>query len=248
VSLLHHRSVAHTVHNMNNDYHFRVPQTLLHISGLGIVVSIVSLIWTIIARSNVSIAGLVVGIVLALPAGITRVVIRSLLNRRFHVRDQIVGQAALRGDEQILDIGVGSGITLFGCVKRLTTGKGIGIDIYDPNAGGGTPDIFWKNAREEGVTDRVELKNMDAREMTFADGSFDVVVSTFAFHHMGNAESRRKAAGEIVRVLKPGGKVLVCDVSHVLGELEQVMREAGFSTHRDGGHFSLLVGVKSTAN
>jgi arsenite methyltransferase len=242
---MHSHAVRNTIHRMNQDYNLIVPQLFQQVGFLGIGIAIVNLLWSIASPSSYATIAVIVGIVLTLPAVITRVIVRSALNRRFHVRDGIVDHATLRGDEQILDVGVGSGITLFGCAKRLTTGKGIGIDIYDPNAGGGSSDIFWKNAHKEGVTDRVELKNMDARAMSFADQSFDVVVSTFAFHHIGNAESRHKAATEIVRVLKPGGKVMVYDASMAVNELEQVMSDAGFKVTRHGGAFSMVMGEKS---
>jgi arsenite methyltransferase len=244
MNLLNLRPVAHAVHNMNNDYDMRIPQVFQLLAVFGLLMSIASIIWAITAFSAYSIAGIVLGIVLILPSVITRFVTTSALNRRFRVRDGIVHHAALRGDEQVLDVGVGSGITLFGCAKHLTTGKGIGIDIYHPNTGGGTPDIFWKNARKEGVAANVELKNMDARQMSFADASFDVIVSTFAFHHIGNEESRRKAAQEIVRVLKRGGKVFVYDVGFSLYELEQVMSAAGCSVKRYGEQYSMLIGEK----
>lgn len=245
MNLLNLRPVAHTLHNLNNDYDLRVPRLFQHIGLLGVVVTVASAIWAITTPSGYGIVGLIIGVILLVPTLITVIITRAANNRRFRIRDGIMHHANLRGDEQILDVGVGSGITLFGCAKKLTSGKGIGIDIYDPNAGGGTPEIFWKNARKEGVTDRVELKNMDARNMTFADNSFNVVISTFAFHHVGNESSRRKAAQEIVRVLKPGGKVLVYDAGFALNELEQVMRESGFAVQRHGERFSMLMGEKS---
>jgi arsenite methyltransferase len=243
--VLHHKPIANALHRMNGDYHFRVPQ-VLHLSGwLGIVILIASVIWTIVAPSSYGVVAVILGIALLLPTIVVRAIIRSLLKRRFRVRDGIVAHAALCGDEQVLDVGVGSGITLFGLVGRLTTGKGVGIDTYDPNAGGGNAETFWKNADKEGLRERVELKHMDARAMSFADESFDVVVSTFAFHHIGDGESRRKAAQEMLRVLKPGGRVLVYDVGAALNELEQVMRGAGLHVHRHGGQFSMIMGQKS---
>ncbi len=242
---MHSHTVRNTIHRMNNDYNLIVPQLFQQVSFLGIGVIIVSLLWSIANPSSYGTIAIIVGIVLTLPAVVIGLIVRSALNRRFRVRDGIVDHADLHGDEHVLDVGVGSGITLFGCAKHLTTGKGIGIDIYDPNAGGGSSDIFWKNARKEDVTERVELKNMDARAMSFTDQSFDVVVSTFAFHHIGDAESRRKAAAEIVRILKPGGKVMVYDASMAVNELEQVMREAGFKITRHGGAFSMVMGEKS---
>jgi arsenite methyltransferase len=142
--------------------------------------------------------------------------------------------------------GVGSGITLFGLAKNLKTGRGIGIDIYDPNSGGGAAEIFWKNAHKEGVETLVELQNVDARQMSFEDASFDVVVSTFAFHHIvGHAgHGRRKVAEEFVRVLKPGGKILVKDVGSALGELEAVTRQAGFQIREEGQRVPLFIAQK----
>ena len=78
--------------------------------------------------------------------------------------------------------------------KRLTTGKAIGIDIWLPNAGGGTEHTFWKNAHVEGLERRVELQNVDARQMPFEDKSFDVIVSTFALHHIGHGAADREQA------------------------------------------------------
>jgi arsenite methyltransferase len=245
MKLLNLRPVANTLHRMNNDYEMRVPHIFQMVGLLGIMAILASIVWMRISPTNYGIVGIIVGMVLLLPTILTLFVTRFANNRRFRVRDGIVHHAELKGHEQVLDIGVGSGITLFGLAKQLTTGKGIGIDIYDPNAGGGTPDIFWKNAQKEGIKDRVELKNMDARNMTFANASFDVVVSTFAFHHIGNAEARRKASQEIMRVLKPGGKVFVYDGGFALGELEQVMRESGMQVHRHGEQFALVMGEKS---
>ena len=148
--ILNTRPVAHAVHNMNNDYDMRVPATFQHLAILGLLVIFASTIWMLVSSSNYGITGIIVGIVLLLPTALTLIITRSANNRRFRIRDGIVHHAALKGDEKVLDVGVGSGITLFGCAKHLTTGKGIGIDIYASDAGGGTPEIFWKNADKEG--------------------------------------------------------------------------------------------------
>lgn len=238
------KPVAHTLHRMNNDYEMRVPRWFQILAVTGVVIAALSIVSMLNAASSLGTAGIVIGIVLVLPALVTRFVTRAAHERRFRVRDGIVAHAELKGDEEVLDIGTGSGITLFGCAKRLTTGKGIGIDIYDPNAGGGSSKIFWKNAKQEGVSEKVDLKVMDARKMSFVDASFDVIVSTFAFHHIGGSESRRQAAQEIVRVLKPGGRVMVYDAGMALNELEQVMREGGLNVHRHGERFSMVMGSK----
>jgi arsenite methyltransferase len=133
--------------------------------------------------------------------------VHILQTARNRLLDTIVEVVNWRGDERVLDVGTGSGIVLFACAKQLRTGTATGIDIYDPNAGGGSAERFWRNARAEGVTDRVELLNVDARHMTFADETFDVAVSSLAMHHIGLAQDRQRATAEIIRILKPGGSI-----------------------------------------
>ncbi|MCX4095401.1 class I SAM-dependent methyltransferase [Nocardia sp. alder85J] len=73
-----------------------------------------------------------------------------------------------------------------------------------------------------------------AQELDFADGSFDVVTSTFAMHHIPAAQ-RVPALTEMFRVLRPGGRLLLADMnpgSGVRGVLIRAM--ARFSAHRSG--------------
>ena len=67
---------------------------------------------------------------------------------------------------------------------------------------------------------------------------------------MGGADSRKQAAEEIVRVLKPGGQVLIYDLTLVLKELEATMREAGLNNieRRGGGTSALILGSKPLSN
>ena len=53
------------------------------------------------------------------------------------------------------------------------------------------------------------------RKLPFADASFDAVVASSSIHNIYSVEGRRQAILEIVRVLKPGGKVALMDIRHV---------------------------------
>jgi ubiquinone/menaquinone biosynthesis C-methylase UbiE len=78
-----------------------------------------------------------------------------------------------------------------------------------------TRDRALRNAAIEGVGDRVEIRDADARSLPFPDQSIDVVVSMLCLHNIEDGQER--ALAEIVRVLRPGGTAIVSD----LGGTEQ---------------------------
>jgi len=147
-------------------------------------------------------------------------------------RDRLLDGLHLRGDETVLDVGCGRGLLLIGAAKRLTTGKAVGVDIWQAeDLSGNRPEATQENARLEGVSDRVEVKDGDARRLPFADGTFDVVVTKEVLHNIYNAAERDTAVREIARVLKRGGRLLIGDVRHT-GRYAQVLRESGLEDVR----------------
>jgi len=97
-------------------------------------------------------------------------------------------------DEEILEIGFGTGINLQfypGVVKKI-----IGVDI---NKG------MTKKARKKIIEsqDKVELHTTGSETLPFPDNRFDTVVSTYTLCSIKNITS---ALNEIYRVVKPGGK------------------------------------------
>lgn len=131
-------------------------------------------------------------------------------------REQQLDCVPWRGDETVLDVGCGRGLLLVGAAKRLAKGgRAFGIDIWQTqDLSGNRPEATLENARLEGVGERVEVKTANMKSIPFPDGTFDVVVSKEAIHNLYVATDRATALGEIVRVLKPGGTVLVSDVRH----------------------------------
>jgi ubiquinone/menaquinone biosynthesis C-methylase UbiE len=146
---------------------------------------------------------------------------------KLRIRDQVLGLIPWRGDEMVLDVGCGRGLLLVGAARRLTTGKAIGVDRWVAGAlTGNRPEAALDNARWEGVLDRVEVKEGDVRQLPFADDSFDVAVSNFVVHEVNNRAEREQMLREIVRVLRPGGRLALVDFIFT-GECVRVLHEIG---------------------
>jgi ubiquinone/menaquinone biosynthesis C-methylase UbiE len=144
---------------------------------------------------------------------------------KLRIRDQILGRIPWRGDEMVLDAGCGRGLLLVGAARRLTTGKAIGLDRWTPGAlTGNRPEAALDNARLEGVADRVDMKEGDVRQLPFADASMDVVVSNFVVHEVNSLAEREQMLREMVRVLKPGGRLALVDFIFT-GECMRVLHE-----------------------
>ena len=128
--------------------------------------------------------------------------------------------------------------------QHLTTGRAVGIDLWrSVDQSGNSAEATRRNAELEGVADRVELHTGDMTALPFADNSFDVVLSSYAIHNISGAAGRAKAISEAVRVLRPGGRLLIADVrgtrlyeSHLrkLGMNEVARRSLGGSFWRGG--------------
>ena len=56
------------------------------------------------------------------------------------------------------------------------------------------------------------VKTADMLNLPFADQSFDKIVTSFALHNLKTKAQRKQALQEALRVLKPGGKLLIIDL------------------------------------
>ena len=148
---------------------------------------------------------------------------------KLRMRDRVVGSIPWRGDEKVLDVGCGRGMMLIGAAKHLITGRAVGVDIWRKvDQAGNSPEATMRNAELEGVAGRVEIKNGDARQVPFADSTFDVILSSLALHNIPGKDGRRKAIFEIVRVLRPGGKLVILDIFRT-PEYVKSLQDAGMS-------------------
>jgi arsenite methyltransferase len=167
--------------------------------GIGIVVGVFWLKWL----------GAVIacfGIYLILSNGITL----YLLNRR--KEPDLKKMLKLKGDEKALDVGCGLGRMAIGVAKGLTTGKVVGIDIWDKmELIGNCPERAYQNAEIEGVSDKVEFKTGNILSIPFRDSSFDLVTCSSVVNNLHSESEKLSALKEIFRVLKPSGRLLMME-------------------------------------
>ena len=138
----------------------------------------------------------------------------KLLKQR--VLKRLLDQRQWRGDEAALDVGCGRGLVTVAIARRLARGGSVrGIDLWQAqDLSGNGPDAPLANARAAGVADRVTIETGDARQLPYADAGFDVIGSMTVIHNIPGTVGRDQALAEMLRVLKPGGQILLFDIRH----------------------------------
>jgi arsenite methyltransferase len=165
---------------------------------------------------------------------------------KLRLRQRLLDGIPWRGDEQVLDVGCGHGLMLIGAAKHLKSGKAVGIDLWQKqDQAGNSREATRLNVEVEGVTDRVALCDGDARKLPFGDASFDLILSSWALHNIYDAPGRETAIQEIVRVLKPGGRLVLVDIRHT-AEYARVLRRASMrDVQRSRPNFLFVIPSRS---
>lgn len=109
----------------------------------------------------------------------------------------------VREGEAILDLGCGAGVDAIIAAKLVgPSGAVTGIDLV--------PEMLAKakeNARLAEV-DNIVFRESSAEQLPFPNNSFDVVISNGVFNLVVD---KIKALGEVFRILKPGGRLMLAD-------------------------------------
>jgi len=140
------------------------------------------------------------------------VMVRSSRVSKAKVWNERLDELALKGNERALDVGCGRGLVTVELAKRLPKGEVVGIDVWrSRDQSGNRRENTEQNLALEGVEDRVEIVDADVIDLPFADGEFDVVTAGLTLHSIALAAGRRDAIHEIMRVTKPGGRIVIVD-------------------------------------
>ncbi len=121
--------------------------------------------------------------------------------RRFKMK--VLDLSSIKDGDTIVDVGCGTGMFLALAKEKYPRAHLIGVDP-DKKALAIARHRLTKNGGS------VELHDAYAESIPLQSASADVCVSSLAFHHMPD-EVKEKAAEEIFRILKPGGRVIIAD-------------------------------------
>ncbi|MGH9285972.1 MAG: class I SAM-dependent methyltransferase, partial [Acidimicrobiales bacterium] len=117
---------------------------------------------------------------------------------------RLASTLGLRPGQRVLDVASGPGTTAFLLAAEF------GVEVDGVDLGKRSVDRARAGADERGLTGWVRFQVGDAERLPFDDATFDAVVCECAFCTFPD---KRTAAGEFARVLKPGGRAGVTDVT-----------------------------------
>jgi ubiquinone/menaquinone biosynthesis C-methylase UbiE len=130
---------------------------------------------------------------------------QKVRNTRGSARACLFEKLSLRKSMRILDVGSGSGETVLAVAEKVKpNGKAVGIDF--------SPDgiaLAREKAKGRNIGNVAEFQLANALKLPFPDNYFDAVISECVICLIPD---KQKALNEKVRVLKPGGKVVMHDV------------------------------------
>jgi len=187
--------------------------------------------------------------------GVVKATTRESLFKRM-----LTEQANLQPGQHVLDLACGTGTLAVRMARSQPLAQITGVD--------GDPEVLARARKKidrAGV--RVRLDHADATALPYGSEQFDRVVTSLFFHHLIWADKRR-AASEIMRVLKPGGELHLADWgkpknwlmrwlffpvqvldgfantrSHVSGQLVELFQQAGFQAVVERGQISTMFGT-----
>ncbi|MGA5462809.1 class I SAM-dependent methyltransferase [Mycobacterium sp. NPDC050041] len=153
----------------------------------------------------------------------------------------LIEQAGLADDQQVLEIGCGTGNV---AVSAKRSHPGAQFTGSDPD-----PRALDRARRKAKSLTGIRFERAYAQRLPYPDGSFDRVLSSMMLHHL-DEDTKTQAAAEAFRVLRPGGSLHVVDIDghahgHTHGHghtIPDLLSTAGFDVDEMGTHRLRLFG------
>lgn len=175
-------------------------------------------------------------------------------------KQKLIAGMNIQPGQRVLDLACGTGTLAIWIKQQHPEAEVIGVD-GDP----GILEIARNKAASAGA--EVEFDQALSHDLPYPDSFFDCLASSLFFHHLSRADKRR-TAGEIHRVLKPGADLHLADWGrpanlpmrvlfttvqvfdgfentrdHVLGRLSAIFRQEGFTEVTELERFNTLFGT-----
>ena len=120
-------------------------------------------------------------------------------------RKKAINKLKKDNPQHVLDVATGTADMALMAYKMLNPVTMTGIDISE-----GMLELGRKKIDKEGLGDKIKLYSGDSETINFAESTFDAVMVAFGVRNFENLEN---GLGEMLRVLKPGGRLIVLEFS-----------------------------------
>jgi tRNA (cmo5U34)-methyltransferase len=166
--------------------------------------------------------------------------VANYLNRADKIPHRTEGESVLLeeikpGSKRILDIGSGSGRLMDLCLLKCPGAKGVALDF--------SPAMLEKLKERYKNEKQVEIIEHDLNNpLPFETESFDVVVSSFAIHHV-NDKRKLELYKEVFDIIKEDG--IFCNLEHVSSPTENLHKRFFEILDADEDGENILLGVET---
>lgn len=137
------------------------------------------------------------------------------------MRDAAIARADLSSGDVVADVGTGTGFVIRGLAPHVA--KVYGFDE--------SPEMLAEAGRNLDTFGNVELRETQGDRLPLPDGSLDAVFGNMYLHH---APDPAAAIAEMVRVLRPGGRMVLTDLdTHDQAWMREEMADRWLGFDRD---------------
>ena len=146
-------------------------------------------------------------------------------NVQAQIEELVLSRLDWDGEGRALDIGCGNAPLTVLLAKRFSRAHVTGIDYWGGNWDY-SKSVCEKNAKIEGVAERVDFRRASASKLPFEDGFFDAAASNLVFHEVSDTKNKREVIREALRVVKKGGKFAFQDlflIKRMYGEVDDLL-------------------------
>jgi ubiquinone/menaquinone biosynthesis C-methylase UbiE len=130
-----------------------------------------------------------------------RLLISAMNISHYQMTDWGLGHLSIGKQDKILDVGCGGGGTIHKLAKKATNGRVYGIDFSNESV-----VVSRKTNKQFVQMGRVEIQLSSVSSLPFSDSMFDLVTAVNTHNYWPDLANDME---EILRVLKPGGKLII---------------------------------------